>query len=543
MTITGDPPLVLYDAPGSPCARRVRITLIEKGLPWDTVIVDLSRLEQKKPEYLRLNPNGVVPTLVHGDRVIYESNVITEYLDDVFPAVRLYPDGPWERARVKLWQAFELSFAKDYRPLMYQRLLGPIVRLTRTLDQALEIARRSTANPLDLDWERRVWNLEVLSPEEETACADRLYGRIEVLEEALRQSPYLVGDHFTQADLSVFPRVRMYPFVQLPIRPARYPRVAEWMHRLEQRPSFAQSLFASERGLQRLGSTPIVPWIAARLKKPRPSLIDRAGLAAARRFFARVMAERDDPGAAQQQARARPPALAVTGRDPPGGAPPSALGADAPRAALDPPPNAPLVLYTSAISPPCRRVEILLRALELAWTSKPVDLARDEQKSPELLRLSPNGEVPILVHGTRVLYDSAVISEYLDASFGGGHRPRFVPADALARARARMWIAYDQGAHKEWTPLLEHEVLRTRTLSADAHTLMRHELARRLDRVEDALAASPFLVGPTVSLADLAWLSRLEMYPQLGIDVGAERYPNIAGWMGRLRASGPLATS
>jgi glutathione S-transferase len=56
--VSSPPPLVLYDAPGSPCARRVRITLLEKGLPWDTVIVDLSRMQQKKPEYLALNPRS-----------------------------------------------------------------------------------------------------------------------------------------------------------------------------------------------------------------------------------------------------------------------------------------------------------------------------------------------------------------------------------------------------------------------------------------------------------------------------------------------------
>src|SRR5262245_27884596 len=193
--------LVLYDFHGSPCARRVRAVLLEKGLRWTTRLVDLTRLEQKRPEYLALNPNGVVPTLVHGDRVVYESNVITEYLDDVFPDVRLYPDDPWERAQVKLWQSFELSFAKDYRPMMYQRLLGPMVRLTRTLDEALAIARRSTTNPFDLEWERKVWGITVLTPDEERACVERLYQRVEVLEEALRGSDFLVGNRFTQAEV------------------------------------------------------------------------------------------------------------------------------------------------------------------------------------------------------------------------------------------------------------------------------------------------------------------------------------------------------
>ncbi|MCA9773609.1 MAG: glutathione S-transferase family protein, partial [Myxococcales bacterium] len=134
--------LVLYDHPSSPCGRRVRITLHEKGLAYERRIVDLAKMEQKRPEYLRLNPNGVVPTLVHGDQVVYESNVITEYLDDVAPERPLYPEDPWERAEVKRWQAFELTFAKAFRPLMYQRVLGPFLRTTLTLPEALDRVRR-----------------------------------------------------------------------------------------------------------------------------------------------------------------------------------------------------------------------------------------------------------------------------------------------------------------------------------------------------------------------------------------------------------------
>src|SRR5262249_59989283 len=114
--------ITLYDAHGSPCARRVRAVLLEKGLAWTTRLLDLTRLEQKRPEYLALNPNGVVPTLVHGDRVLYESNVITENLDDVFPEPPLYPRHPWARAQAKMWQAFELAMAKEFRPLMYARV-------------------------------------------------------------------------------------------------------------------------------------------------------------------------------------------------------------------------------------------------------------------------------------------------------------------------------------------------------------------------------------------------------------------------------------
>ena len=232
--------LTLYDSHGSPCARRVRAVLLEKGLSWTTRLVDLTRMEQKRPEYLALNPNGVVPTLVHDDRVLYESNVITEYLDDVFPDPPLYPRDPWACARAKMWQAFELAMAKDFRPLMYARVIGPFDRL-RPRDEVLADARRATDDPAHLDWVRRVYDGEVISDAEAGHLESLLVQRLDRLEAALDGQDWLVGDRYSIADLSVAPRVQMYPVVQLPLEPARHPRVCDWLARLAARPSFARS--------------------------------------------------------------------------------------------------------------------------------------------------------------------------------------------------------------------------------------------------------------------------------------------------------------
>src|SRR5262245_21113817 len=208
--------ITLYDFQGSPCARRVRIVLLEKGRTWTTRVVDLTKMEQKHPEYLKLNPNGVVPTLVHGERVIYESNVITEYLDHVFPTPRLYPDDPWERAQAKMWQAFELAMAKEYRPLMYLRVIGPIDRL-RPKAEVMADVRRSTDDAAHVDWVSRVYDGTAVTEEEAALLAGLLYQRLDHLEQALAGQSFLVGNQFSIADLSVLPRVAMYPLVQLPI--------------------------------------------------------------------------------------------------------------------------------------------------------------------------------------------------------------------------------------------------------------------------------------------------------------------------------------
>ena len=261
--------LLLYDHPSSPCARRVRITLLEKALVWDTQTIDLSRLEQRSPEYLSLNPNGFVPTLAHGERVLFESNVITEYLDDVFHATPLLPDDPWERAQVKLWQSRELEMAKDYRPLMYQRLLGPVVRLTRTLDEALDAARSSTSDAADLAWEERVWRLDVLTPDEERGVEERLTDWLTRLEAALAGRSWLVGERFGQAEVSLYPRVFMLPLVGVCIDPGRFPHVTSWMARLATRPSFAKTLSQADAGLVRSAAASCPGW-RARCDDPTP---------------------------------------------------------------------------------------------------------------------------------------------------------------------------------------------------------------------------------------------------------------------------------
>ena len=77
--------LTLYDFGNSVCCQKVRITMRAKGLAWEAIKVDLFKTEQYDPKYLKLNPKGVVPTLVHDDKPVIESTLICEYIDETFP--------------------------------------------------------------------------------------------------------------------------------------------------------------------------------------------------------------------------------------------------------------------------------------------------------------------------------------------------------------------------------------------------------------------------------------------------------------------------
>jgi glutathione S-transferase len=110
--------ITLYHGLASTCSKKVRMCLYEKGIHFESRLLDLQKFEQHRPEYLALNPNGVVPTLVHNGRSVIESSIIVEYLDDAFPTPPLRPVEPYFRAQVKLWLKFsdDVAYNAVYAP-------------------------------------------------------------------------------------------------------------------------------------------------------------------------------------------------------------------------------------------------------------------------------------------------------------------------------------------------------------------------------------------------------------------------------------------
>ena len=105
--------LTLYHSVESTCSQKVRFALCEKHLQWQEKNINLRKGEQFDPDYIKLNTKAVVPTLVHDDRVIRESTVIIEYLDDVFAEPALKPESPYERAMMRL---FLKAFDEEVHP-------------------------------------------------------------------------------------------------------------------------------------------------------------------------------------------------------------------------------------------------------------------------------------------------------------------------------------------------------------------------------------------------------------------------------------------
>jgi len=118
--------------------------------------------------------------------------------------------------------------------------IGPFDRLPPK-DEVMADVRRSTDDPAHIDWVSRVYDGTAVSEHEAGLLAMQLHQRLDRLEEALRRRRFLVGDDFTIADVSVFPRVAMYPLVRVAIESEHYPNVSRWMAELSERPSLRRS--------------------------------------------------------------------------------------------------------------------------------------------------------------------------------------------------------------------------------------------------------------------------------------------------------------
>ena len=233
--------LELYHGLPSTCSKKVRLVLYEKRLPFRSHLMDLRKFEQHAPDYLKLNPNGVVPTLVHQGRVIIESSVIMEYLDDSFPDVLLRPDDAWGRARVRLW----LKFSDD---VAYQAVYAPTwMILNRDAMKDLSSDERNKVLSRIPSAERRERWADVsthgFSDEVLRASVDKMRACLERCEAALEQSPWLAGGACSLADFA------MTPFVDRirNLRPeffegGQYPRLDDWYDRLRSRPAFKKAI-------------------------------------------------------------------------------------------------------------------------------------------------------------------------------------------------------------------------------------------------------------------------------------------------------------
>lgn len=233
--------LELYHAEPVANSMKPLLCLKEKKLDFVSHYVNLLRFEQHAPEFVKINPNGQVPALVHNGAVITESTVINEYLDDVFPEIPLRPADPVERANMRVWSKFGDEY---FLPAI--SMIGWHTMVRRIAQKLKKDELEEMLSHIPLKEQRDKWATvagESFTEEQRAESRRRIGVSIEKLEAALSKNAWIAGRTYSLADVNLYSAVssarRMFPeFVEN----GKAPALETWFAKMDQRPAVKAAL-------------------------------------------------------------------------------------------------------------------------------------------------------------------------------------------------------------------------------------------------------------------------------------------------------------
>lgn len=227
-----------YHSNTSICCQMVRMVLAEKDIEWTGHHLNIMKGEQKSPEYLKINPEGIVPALVHDGKIITESTVIAEYLEAVFPTPALLPDDPYKAARARLWTRIPDEYLFEAcATLSFALALAEQMKKTLSPDQ-LEQRVANQKNPLRKDRLRDVFAKGAQSEHVARSAAqfERIFRK---MESWLESNLWLGGDNYNLADIALLPYVERVDKLGLDeFWSNTRPCTTEWLNRMRALPSY-----------------------------------------------------------------------------------------------------------------------------------------------------------------------------------------------------------------------------------------------------------------------------------------------------------------
>lgn len=235
------PEITLHNAPQSTCSQRVRYTLHSKGWTFEEHRLDLFRGDQLDPEYLKINPNGVVPTLIFDGTVVTDSAVIMEYLDEVSPDHSLVPDDAAARAHMRSMLRYidEVPTPAIRIPSYNMAFLPHFQAMSEEDFQAM-----ADSKPLRREFLLRMGRTGFPQDDMDEALL-RLKRGVERLAGWLAESggPWIMGPQRTLADIALMPVLVRMEDIGLATHWEDYPAVACWLEALKATPEFTPTYY------------------------------------------------------------------------------------------------------------------------------------------------------------------------------------------------------------------------------------------------------------------------------------------------------------
>jgi len=232
----------LFNAPQSTCSQRVRFVLNAKRLPFDERRLDLFSGDQLKPDYLAINPNGVVPTIRHDGAIVIDSTVIMEYLEEVFPEGRSFvPKDAAARAHMRSMMRFidEVPAAAIRIPSYNLAFLPHFQSMTEEEFQAL-----ADSKPLRREFILKMGRTGFPEVEMNNALK-RLQQTVERMAADIEKSggPFLLGAEPSLADISVMPTIVRMDDIRLAHMWADKPAIKHWLEAMRADPAFKPTYY------------------------------------------------------------------------------------------------------------------------------------------------------------------------------------------------------------------------------------------------------------------------------------------------------------
>ncbi len=233
---------VLYNAPQSTCSQRVRFVLNAKGLAFEQHKLDLFSGDQLKPDYLKINPNGVVPALLHRGHAVLDSAVIMEYLDEVAPDVCCFtPEDPIDRARMRTMMRYidEIPAPAVRVPSYNLAFLPHFQSMTGEAFIAL-----ANSKPLRKEFLLSMGRSGFPQAEMDQAL-DRLNRSVARMDLWIAESggPWLMGSRLSLADIAVMPVIVRMDDVNLDGAWADKPAIAHWFSMIKAHPAYRPTFY------------------------------------------------------------------------------------------------------------------------------------------------------------------------------------------------------------------------------------------------------------------------------------------------------------
>jgi glutathione S-transferase len=238
--------LKYYHAEPAANSLKSMIPLIEKGLAFESIYVDLHKFEQHSAWFVAINPEGQVPVLEHDGAIITHTTVINEYLEDVFPDTPLRPRKPVGAARMRYWNKFVDEHVMNHVSMHgWHRMVGIIARKIESGEFEKLMER------IPLPDQRKKWQTarSGFSEADLANATEKIIYAIDKVEAQLANSKWLAGDDYSLADINFYSMCgmmveRMFPELLVA---KRCPRLVAWRENMTARPGVARALAGEDR--------------------------------------------------------------------------------------------------------------------------------------------------------------------------------------------------------------------------------------------------------------------------------------------------------